>query len=264
MERFYFVYPEGKKRALTLSYDDGRSYDRRLVALLKKHGLKGTFHLNSGKLGTFDYVTAEEVAELYEGMEVACHGVRHEFLTELTNEQMVREVWNDRLALEALTGKITDGMSYAYGVFSPEIITNLKAYGIKYSRTTISTNRFEIPRDFMQWNPTCHHDADLMGLLETFNKSPEYRHMPLFYVWGHSFEFDQKNNWEHMEEFCEAAGGNPDIWYCTNHEVYDYITAMKRVVFSADGKVAMNPTNLTLYGRVDGELVCLKPGENHL
>lgn len=60
-----FVYPQGKAKALTLSYDDGQIYDRRLVEIMNKNGLKGTFHLNSAKLSCdngFDhFVTKEEI-----------------------------------------------------------------------------------------------------------------------------------------------------------------------------------------------------------
>ena len=45
-------FPNGKKKAFTLSYDDGQIYDRRFVDLLDRYGLRATFHLNSGKLGT--------------------------------------------------------------------------------------------------------------------------------------------------------------------------------------------------------------------
>jgi hypothetical protein len=34
-----------------MSYDDGRTQDRRLVALFNRFGIRGTFHLNSGFLG---------------------------------------------------------------------------------------------------------------------------------------------------------------------------------------------------------------------
>ena len=50
-------YPGGKPGALTLSYDDGREYDRRLVEIMNRYGLKGTFHLNSANLGRPGYVT---------------------------------------------------------------------------------------------------------------------------------------------------------------------------------------------------------------
>ena len=50
--RIGMLFPEGKIRAVTLSYDDGFTFDRQLVDLLNRYGLKGTFNLNSGLFGT--------------------------------------------------------------------------------------------------------------------------------------------------------------------------------------------------------------------
>ena len=44
------LFPEGKTKALTMSYDDGQIFDRRLISIFNKYGIKGTFHLNSGIL----------------------------------------------------------------------------------------------------------------------------------------------------------------------------------------------------------------------
>ena len=38
----------GKRKAVTFSYDDGVTQDRQLVELLNRYGLKATFNLNSG------------------------------------------------------------------------------------------------------------------------------------------------------------------------------------------------------------------------
>lgn len=38
----------GKKKAVTFSYDDGVTQDRRLVEMMNTYGVKGTFNLNSG------------------------------------------------------------------------------------------------------------------------------------------------------------------------------------------------------------------------
>ena len=38
----------GKKKAVTFSYDDGVEQDRRLIALFNKYGMKATFNQNSG------------------------------------------------------------------------------------------------------------------------------------------------------------------------------------------------------------------------
>ena len=50
--RYKVLFPEGKQSAFTLSYDDGQIYDRKLVEMFNRYGLKGTFHLNSGTIGT--------------------------------------------------------------------------------------------------------------------------------------------------------------------------------------------------------------------
>ena len=74
------LFPEGKSKALILSYDDGAMQDRRLVDLMNKYQLIGTFHLNSNKLGSdkdFNYLKKEEVRDLYKGHEVSVHSANH-------------------------------------------------------------------------------------------------------------------------------------------------------------------------------------------
>lgn len=61
-------FPNGVNKAVTLSFDDGREYDRRLVQLFNQYGLKGTFHLNSAFFGRESYIEASEVAELLKDM----------------------------------------------------------------------------------------------------------------------------------------------------------------------------------------------------
>ena len=41
----------GKKKAVTFSFDDGVTQDIRTIEILNKYGLKATFNLNSGLLG---------------------------------------------------------------------------------------------------------------------------------------------------------------------------------------------------------------------
>ena len=91
--RIGMLFPEGKSRAVTLSYDDGFTFDRQLVDLLNRYGLKGTFNLNSGLFGTggpgsyqgkpldFYRIPGEEIAALYQGHEIAGHGLYHCSLT---------------------------------------------------------------------------------------------------------------------------------------------------------------------------------------
>ena len=52
MKLIYPILPEGRFKALTLSFDDGHIEDRRLTELFNQDGLHATFNLNSGTIGT--------------------------------------------------------------------------------------------------------------------------------------------------------------------------------------------------------------------
>ena len=264
------LYPQGLKKALTFSYDDGQIHDRRLVETLNRYGMKGTFHLNSGTLSTrisFDtldtegFVTKNEIASLYKGHEIACHGVRHAWLTQLTKEQLLREIWEDRRALEQISGYPVCGMSYAFGVYCDEAIQVLKMTGIEYSRTVESTNKFTIPPDFLRWGPTCHHNDNVLDLAADFLYQSPYQKLSLFYVWGHSYEFDRDNNWDVIEEFCKRLAFNSEIWYTTNIEFVRYIRAVKSLVSDVDGSMIYNPSGLTVWVKAaDSRILQISPG----
>ncbi len=260
-------FPEGKTKALTLSYDDGQIHDRRLVRILNEHHLKATFHLNSGKLGVItdkeEFVKAEEVAQLYAGHEVACHGVKHLYFTHLNQTQLAAEVWEDRRALERLVGSPVCGMSYPYGIYFDQAVDTLQSLGIEYSRTIDATGDFKLPADFMRWHPSCHHNK-AQELADKFLNRPAYVELSLFYIWGHSFEFERQGNWEMMEQLCEKLGGKADVWYATNMEIKRYICALHSAVTDADGRMIQNLSHLTLYYRHDSGLITVPPGETVL
>ena len=41
----------------------------------------------------------------------------------------------------------------------------------------------------------------------------------VLYIWGHSYEFDAKQNWDWMEEILKRIAGHEDVFYGTNAEV---------------------------------------------
>ncbi len=260
-----FVYPKGKEKALTLSYDDGQIFDRRLVEILNKYGIKGTFHLNSAHL--FDgqnypeHVSRAEVKELYAGHEVACHGENHYSMFLLNDQRALMEVLEDRRKLESLTGKMVQGMSYAFGHCNKNSGEVLKMAGIKYSRKASTTGTFYPPGDFMEWEGTCHHEDNLADYAQEFLHVPSYVELPLMYVWGHSFEFDRNNNWELIEDFARTVSGREEIWYATNLEIYEYLTAIRRLEYSADGLTVYNPTLHTVWYKNRKGIHTIEPGQ---
>ena len=217
--RLTFCFPGGKTKALTFSYDDGFAPDERLVGIFNRHAMKGTFNLNACRCGTPE--EAEVLRKRYAGHEIACHGKTHPFFERMPQMSFVEDVLEDRRTLEKLTGGI------------------IRSLGIVYSRTVKSTGRFGFPDDFLEWNPTCHHRENVMELADAFLASP---YAALFYVWGHSFEFERNGNWHLMEELCAKLEGKPSVWYATNMEIYDYVTAFRRIVTSADSRIVRNPS----------------------
>ena len=115
MNRVYCCFPGGKHKALTMSYDDGRTQDRRLVDIFNRNGIKGTFHLNSGLFERGDRVLPEEISSLYAGHEVACHTVTHPTIARCPLPEVAQEVLEDRKFLEERTGYPVRGLSYPNG-----------------------------------------------------------------------------------------------------------------------------------------------------
>ena len=260
-----FLYPEGKTKALTFSYDDGQISDRRLIDIWNQYGLRGTVHLNSrniGKQGENEFfVTREELTSLYSGHEIACHGAEHKNLPILTKQQIVAEICEDRGTLEELTGRMVRGFSYTFGNYSEEIKKIATLLGIKYARTVNGTGGFFPPADFMEWHPTCHHGDKLLERGEEFLEVPDYIELPLMYVWGHSFEFEKQHNWELMESFAHQISGKEDIWYATNIEIYNYLQAIRLLEYSADGSRVYNPTIISIWMCVDESIIIIESGK---
>ena len=91
-------------------------------------------------------------------------------------------------------------------------------------------------------------DVDrLMELAERFVTTEYKNHAQLFYLWGHSYEFESDNNWNVIESFAEYVGGKDDIWYATNIEIFEYIQAFNRLVWSADMSTVKNPSAIPVW-----------------
>ena len=90
--RVYCCFPGGKHKALTLSYDDGRTQDRRLVDIMNRYGIRGTFNLNSGLWERGDRIDPAEIPTLYAGHEVACHTVTHPTIARCPLPEVAQEV----------------------------------------------------------------------------------------------------------------------------------------------------------------------------
>ena len=253
IKKIYTCFPGGKHKVLTMSYDDGKHEDRRLVALFNQYGIKGTFNVNSGLEGDPVRIPQAEYRELYKGHEVACHTVSHPTIGRCPLELVAQEGIEDRKKLESIMGYPVRGLAYPNGSESPEIRAMLPALGIRYGRVVGNTDGFAMPEDFLQWKATCHHNHNLLELGQQFVDLHKKQYLYMMYVWGHSYEFTNNNNWEVMEDFCKLVGGKDDIWYATNIQIVDYMDVVKAAQYAADGSFVYNPCAQSLWLCVDDE-----------
>jgi peptidoglycan/xylan/chitin deacetylase (PgdA/CDA1 family) len=229
---------DGKLKAITFSYDDGVSQDIRLIELFNKYGMKGTFNLNSCLLGReatllregkeipFIKVKPEDVRHIYDGHEVAVHTLTHPNLVNIEDDnEVLRQVEEDRIKLSELCGYEVQGMAYPCGGKNcddrvAKIIRENTP--IKYARTVDVTGSFEPYPDNYQYKGTLYHHENWDKLFETGEKFLDLKtETPkVFYIWGHSFEFDiYPERWGMFEEFLQMMSGKSDIFYGTNIEI---------------------------------------------
>ena len=222
------MYPNGKMKALTLSYDDGVEQDTRLVEILNRYRMKCTFNLNSGlQSGASQWARGDAVIrrmniaglpELYSGHEIAVHSLTHPRLENLDRETVINELEQDRINLERIFGAEIYGMAYPFGTFNDTVIEVVRNCNLRYARGVKSTYSFDIPQDLLTYQPTMHHsDKALMELAETFIALKPAK-PSVFYLWGHSYEFEVDNNWQVMEDFCRLISNKDDIYYATNSQ----------------------------------------------
>lgn len=281
--RYRFLrFPDGRPKAVTLSYDDGCRADIKLSEIITKYGIKCTFNLNSAWLGANSndwHLTKDEIKKhiIDNGHEIALHGAEHKANGNIRPIDGIQDVINCRLGLEKDFGMIVRGMAYpdsGVGQFHnnttmSDVAAYLKQLDIVYARALGEKNEeFDLPSDWYRWMPTAHHnDENVFGLIESFvnyKLTDTYlaRRVPkLFYLWGHAYEFDERNNWERLEKICESLSGKADIWYATNIEIYEYIQAYHSLVFSADGTIIYNPTLKTVWFEIDDKPYVIKSGE---
>lgn len=266
--KVYTCFPGGLAKALTMSYDDGKVQDKRLLSIFNKYGIKGTFNINYGLMdrpqiaGEPERISKTEIHDLYVGHEVATHCLTHPTIARCPLVEVAEEILEDRKGLESLTGQLVRGHAYPNGSYNEEIKALFKQLGIAYGRVVECVADYALPKDPLEWHPTAHHnDPQLMEKAKYFAEFKKSQYLKLMYVWGHSYEFDMKNNWEVIEEFCEYMGGREDIWYATNIEIIDYMEAAKRLQFAADSSIVYNPNAISVWLDVNGTKMEVKGGE---
>lgn len=218
------------KKYFTLSYDDGVKQDKRFLEIINHYGLRCTFNLNSGLMPA-EFKEDDrclplcDVNEIYKGHEIATHGLVHPYYDRLTYDEICADIKADIANLEKLTGASCKGHAYPYGAYNDTVVKAFGDCGIRYARTTKSTYSFAVPENPLTLHPTCHHrESEVFDLIQKFLDTEPTDGDMLFYLWGHTYEFDngtERNSWEHIEKICRLISGKSDIEYVTNMQFFD-------------------------------------------
>ena len=264
MKYRFMRYPEGKTKAVTFSYDDGYKSDLRLAGIFEKYGFKATFNLNtkmwlSENERNFSVSDAKDL--LTAGHEIANHGAFHKALGIISSVDGIKDVLDGRQGLEERLGGIIRGYAYpdtmrnVKGDNYPKIKAFLEDLGMVYARLCgKDSDNFDLPEDFHSWYPNAHHDnPEIFNYIDKFNSINvknlyiASRHPRLFFVWGHSSEFDSKGNWDRIEKICQMLSAREDTWYASCIQICEYVEAYRSLRFSVDGRTVYNPTLIDVW-----------------
>lgn len=257
------LYPQGKGKAFSVSYDDGVLQDVRFVNLLNQYGLKGTFNLNSGLMeNEFEWIhetgcivkrlSKENVLSLYDGHEVASHTLTHPFMQEKTENEIMKELETDKKNLEKLFGSKIKGFAVPFDYYSDLIESCVKKCGFEYARISEESLSFAPHKNseinYHRWKSTIFHlDASLEKLTEDFIQTDE--ELALFQIAGHTYDFDTENMWDKIETILKKISLQKDILPMTTIEIIDYLKAMEQVEITENHII--NNSEQTLWFLVD-------------
>ena len=138
-------------------------------------------------------------------------------------DEIVRQVEEDRKNLSALAGYPVTGMAYpGGGVNADERVAEIlrRRTGVRFARTTRETHDFKPQSDLLLFDPTVRlADFDALFPLADRFLTLQPEEDALFYIWGHTYEFDIHDTWDKVEDFFRLISGREDIFYGTNSQV---------------------------------------------
>ena len=135
-------------------------------------------------------------------------------------------------------------------------------YGMRGVGDTLDRLNYNVPAERFPWSYTCHN-TNLLEVMADYAAYADDGELKFFCFGVHSFDFERSKNWGDLREFCDKYGRRPDeYYYATVGEIFDYSDAMARLEIS-DTEV-YNPTDTTLYIKIDGEPTALASGERIL
>ena len=229
-------FPNGKTKVFNVTYDDGVLQDVRFVALLNKYNLKGTFNLNSGLMvSEFEWthesgrvikrLSKEKAVPLYQGHEIACHTLTHPYMHDLSQQEILHELQEDKANLEKLFGREVKGFAVPFDYYSERIENCVRQCGFSYARISQVSRSFAPQTDYFNWKATVFHtDPELEQLTRQFIESDE--ELAIFQIVGHSYDLDVEELWDRIENVFRMIASHDDILPMTTIEIVEHLRSL--------------------------------------
>jgi peptidoglycan/xylan/chitin deacetylase (PgdA/CDA1 family) len=179
------------------------------------------------------------------------HSFNHPGLSHLSVQEIQFEIVEDRKELERLVTYPVRGMAYPFGDYNDTVVDVISKLGIEYARTVNDTYGFGIPENFLKWHPTMHQfskaywkpndpiqDSIEMTLFyKTIDSFLQTKNLAVLDIWGHSWEMGgDSKKWAETERFFKYLSARPDVYYCKQIDLVDYIQAYRNLRFSMNEK----------------------------
>lgn len=225
-----------KDLIVTTSWDDGQRTDVKLAKLLTKYGIKGTYYITKSYR---DILEKQDVVEIDQEHEIGAHTLNHMDLTEVSISEAKREIEGSKAYIEELIGHDIKMFCYPKGRYHKEIKKIVKDAGFIGARTT-NHGDFDMPNDPYEWQITLHasngsphmsfkiwriYHLSIRSLINWEIRAKELFDLALekggvYHLWGHSGEFEEKNEWLKLERVLAYISDNKGVKYMTNGDVF--------------------------------------------
>lgn len=157
---------------VTLSFDDGNTSDiREALPQLVRRGLRATFFVVAGRIGSPGFLSADDVRHLAaEGMAIGCHGMRHRPWRRLSEADLHEELVDARARLQALAEEPVQAAACPFGAYDRRVLGALRGHG--YTRVYTSDGGRAPAGDWLQARTSLGPGDDAARVLRILHDDP--------------------------------------------------------------------------------------------
>lgn len=235
-------------KLITTSWDDGHIKDFRLADLLDKYNLAATFYIPAAN-HEHAVMNEKEILELSKRFEIGGHTMNHTRINTTSERMFKTEIEGCYVWLTNLLGKEPKSFCFPGGVINQPATEYAFKTGFKIIRTTellnswFDTKDYVVPTTMQVYNHSSFtyykHLAKRFkiqslllylksGSSGSLRKNLEYylEHIQLhggcFHLWGHSWEIEEFNLWDELEELFKTMSNLPEFTYVSNEGLLQY------------------------------------------